>query len=656
MKVDLGGNRLGSGNKMKLDLHNYERSNHDLGYIWRSTMAPGTLVPYLCEVALPGDSFDIKLDTDVKTYPTVGPLFGSFKLQLDVFSCPIRLYQGLLHNNPLGVGMKMADVKLPQMLLQTLQQPLDEEDFKDIDNKQINPSSILAYLGHRGIGIVPDAKEETEIYKHRNAVSWLAYWDIYKNYYANKQEEIGAMISDDAADAQVTGILYKQSDKKEHDLPAGYKAGDVLKIMSLRAKKEDIAVVIEALGLDETKMNLTTLCDDITEKSVGGEGWLIEGKISDRFSDRTRQTVVRVELRTDSELNKPQVLTFPLENIDEMRNDILKETDGNPFIITQEHKAPYGNTIRQDTDGQNVLRKSQHGLALKTYQSDIFNNWITTEWIDGAGGISEVTAIDVSDGKLKIDALILAKKVHNMLNRVAVSGGSYYDWIQAVYSENTTGMSETPMYMGGLSKEIVFQEVISNAETNVNGTNPLGTLAGKGGLSSKHKGGKVYIKVTEPSYIIGIVSITPRVDYSQGNRWDTRLQTMDDLHKPSLDGIGFQDLITDKMAWWDTHGRDNTTEMLMSAGKQPAWIDYQTNFNRTYGHFANQTSEMYMTLNRRYEADENGNIKDLTTYIDPSKFNYAFAMTDITSQNFWVQIGCDIFARRKVSAKQIPNL
>ena len=50
------------------------------------------------------------------------------------------------------------------------------------------------------------------------------------------------------------------------------------------------------------------------------------------------------------------------------------------------------------------------GLALKTYQSDIFNNWIDTEWIDGENGINAITAVDVSDGKLELDTLILAKK------------------------------------------------------------------------------------------------------------------------------------------------------------------------------------------------------------------------------------------------------
>ena len=50
---------------------------------------------------------------------------------------------------------------------------------------------------------------------------------------------------------------------------------------------------------------------------------------------------------------------------------------------------------------------------------------------------------------------------------------------------------------------------------------------------------------------MGIVSITPRVDYCQGNDWDMfQLKTMDDLHKPALDGIGYQDLLTYEMARW----------------------------------------------------------------------------------------------------------
>ena len=162
------------------------------------------------------------------------------------------------------------------------------------------------------------------------------------------------------------------------------------------------------------------------------------------------------------------------------------------------------------------------------------------------------------------------------------------------------------------------------------------------------------IKANEPSYIMGIVSLTPRLDYSQGNKWDMNLRTMDDLHKPALDEIGYQDLITDQMAWFDTRIQ-NEQPVYNSAGKQPAWINYMTNVNQTRGNFAYQNKEMFMTLNRRYERDEKG-IKDLTTYVDPSKFNNIFAEENLDSQNFWMQISNNITARRKMSAKVIPNL
>jgi len=46
----------------------------------------------------------------------------------------------------------------------------------------------------------------------------------------------------------------------------------------------------------------------------------------------------------------------------------------------------------------------------------------------------------------------------------------------------------------------------------------------------------------------------------------------------------------------------------------------------------------------------------MTTYIDPSKFNHIFADTRLDAQNFWTQIKVDITARRKMSAKLMPNL
>lgn len=134
---------------------------------------------------------------------------------------------------------------------------------------------------------------------------------------------------------------------------------------------------------------------------------------------------------------------------------------------------------------------------------------------------------------------------------------------------------------------------------------------------------------------------------------------MDDLHKPALDEIGFQELITEQMAWWDTHQDSGGNWIQKSAGKQPAWVNYMTNINKVRGNFAIESNEMFMVLARRYAAKRTGtqvSIEDLTTYIDPRKYNHIFAQTSLDSQNYWTQIGVDITARRKLGAKLMPNL
>ena len=203
----------------------------------------------------------------------------------------------------------------------------------------------------------------------------------------------------------------------------------------------------------------------------------------------------------------------------------------------------------------------------------------------------------------------------------------------------------------------MFEEVISQSDTEnqAGEQQPLGTLAGRGRLTEKHKGGKIKVKVSEPGYLIGIMSLTPRVDYSQGNKWDMNLKNMDELHKPSLDEIGFQDKLTDTMSWEDTV-LQGSTPTYSSAGKQPAWINYMSNVNQCRGHFAEENNSMFMTLNRQYNLDGGQGIKDLSTYIDPSKYNNIFAQTSIDSQNFWVNVRVENTARRKMSARVIPNL
>lgn len=85
---------------------------------------------------------------------------------------------------------------------------------------------------------------------------------------------------------------------------------------------------------------------------------------------------------------------------------------------------------------------------------------------------------------------------------------------------------------------------------------------------------------------------------------DTKLWTLDDLHKPALDAIGFQDRMLETLDAASVYYQGEMSGPKNgSLGKQPAWIDYMTNFNRTFGNFAIKDNEAFMVLNRWYESD-----------------------------------------------------
>lgn len=665
---------------MEVYLPNFGRSSHNVGKIIRTSQACGTIVPYWCQIGLDGTTFYIDITTKVKTLPTTGPVFGSFKHQIDVFVIPIRLYIAALHNNALGVGLNMSKVLLPQFEVYSASASIYEDD---VNRGQVNPSSLLSYLGIKGFG-----HSRTNQYLRRfPAIFNLAYWDIFKNYYANKQEENAYVItginhtwkSISVGDGVKWIKTWTENKSQAYKIaPTADKPSYIMIEFEEKVSPEEVNEIQFLTNIPDStqKINeLTKLGDSFVFERTDPDALGIKEPSNPRkatkvFAYKVKKTITiayNMDATGDNLITMPdnqkiKLTEFPLKNIDETRTEILAAKSTSAYILSN-IKMPYGaatgtldlpNYNRSKIYHSSNAWYSQAGLAVKTYLSDRFNNWLNTEWIDGTtGGINAITAVDVTDGKLTMDALILQKKIFNMLNRVAITDGTYQAWREATYGIRSATLPESPIFCGGMQSEIAFDEIVSNSATD---EEPLGTLAGRG-VATMYKSGKgLKIKCTEPSMIMALGSITPRIDYSQGNKWWTRLQNMDDFHKPTLDAIGFQELIAEEAAAWSTETTENYIHKYQSLGKQPSWIEYTTDVNETYGEFAAGMPLAFMCLNRVYEEGINRTITNASTYIDPTIYNNIFAESRLSSQNFWVQVAFDVIARRVMSAKQIPNL
>lgn len=713
----IGGDRLGNGKKIKVDMHNWGRSTHNQSRIWRSTAGVGYGIPCFIEIGTNGTTFDIDINALGHTIPTISPLFGSFKMQVDMFACPFRLYQGLLHNNATNIGMNMAQVLFPNFTLEH-------------KNKKMSTNSLLGYLGVKGTN-----NEENNF----NAVPVFAYYDIFKNYYCNKQEEYAKVITTEKSIADIRikkAIIYNKQETTTTRNQKNNETKETTETINLSNENQRREIATSRTRLNEKEIifkgigdqgnNMYAIDQDIAYNDLGTNenfkaGKTLEIQLESKYGNQlhgnglptpnfTMETIYidwgedfSIELNVKNnkkgtfntinstqkkykyeydEVNKILYITnlnddtfndrdefeitfegfqnnfsikdFPLENLDEARRRILQKTSltqritiNNDFYNGNNKLLPYSSILESIEGDYKYLDKQ--GLMLKTYQNDIFNCWLSTEFVDLINNISSVATDE--NGAFNIDSFILAKKVYNMLNRIAISGGTYEDWQEANWGEDAIQRAESPIYIGGMSCDIEFEEIVSTASTE---EQPLATLGGKGIMNNK-KGGSIIYKCQEPCIIMGILSITPRVDYHQGNKWYmTNLDNMDNLHKPGLDGTGFQNLIANNVHWKASRNQ--------ALAKQPAWIEYTTAVNEVFGQFAKdeefdpEDNLSQMVLRRNYEVNEQGQITDFTTYIDPSKFNYAFAVNDLKSENFWIQLGFKCESRRKMAATEIPNL
>ena len=322
---NIGKNTIGDNNKMSVSMRKYQRSTHDLSYAWRNTQTVGTLVPFMCEVGLPGDTWELHTEASVLTHPTVGPLFGSFKLQGEYYVCPIRLYNGLLHNNALGIGLKMSQVKLPKIQV-SINGAYDYASPNNGEYTQINPSCLLSYLGLKGYGNI---KGSSNIYKvKKNITAALAYWDIFKNYHANKQETNAYYIG-----KKITlTTLRNESEDQTYNINAP--------VMYIPLKEGD-TVIINATGkINAEDIIITTIQNGvkstISPTQLGNVTNMTNGIKISITNQANNLYAINIKI------NKIDLISFPLENIDNMRENLLTTGKGIEYIINEDNATePY---------------------------------------------------------------------------------------------------------------------------------------------------------------------------------------------------------------------------------------------------------------------------------------------------------------------------
>ena len=94
----------------------------------------------------------------------------------------------------------------------------------------------------------------------------------------------------------------------------------------------------------------------------------------------------------DQTTTLPQLYPFNLDEINEMKMDILSDVkSSSAYSIGKTTTIEPYKTILNPVGGKYPLTSSQEGLLIKTYQSDLFNNWLNTAAINNINNRAQVS-------------------------------------------------------------------------------------------------------------------------------------------------------------------------------------------------------------------------------------------------------------------------
>jgi len=147
---------------------------------------------------------------------------------------------------------------------------------------------------------------------------------------------------------------------------------------------------------------------------------------------------------------------------------------------------------------------------------------------------------DLSDATAAtINSLRQAFQIQRMFERDARGGTRYTELIKSHFGVTSPDARlQRPEYLGGGSVPVNISPLPNTASINLEGNNPLGTLAGVGTATFVNNG--FTTSFTEHCLIIGIVSVRADLTYQQGlNRMFSR-RTRFDFYWPALSHLGEQ--------------------------------------------------------------------------------------------------------------------
>lgn len=554
-------------------------SRYDLPESKAFTCTPGILYPVRIDFINARDRVKIAQGIDVRSNPLTVPTFNPYTVRLHRFWVPLQLYHPELRTNS-------SDFDMNELSLNYFRNIAHSGSF----NSGIPASnSLLSWLR----AVRPQALFSSDSYASLskaslagttwvNADSYLAYWDIVRNYYSYSQypyfsiawpgvlrvvstESVGNFNSQFAFGPGINNVYFNQSycdlTYLDYYFESQFYPG---------------AVTSDINAYNRSSLFVSILNSQITQTDEGGfKGY------------------------ADIEVPDLQTAKFSLSG----------KYPSSSFSTTESDK------VFTLLDAFHFM----HPMAVCPSSPDRFSRLLPYSSTTNSVSMASVTTIP---------QLAIASRLQEYMDLLGAGGSRYSDWLETFFASKIEHV-DRPKLLFSASQTVNSQVVMATSESGQAGSSILGQQGGSIAFNTQLGRSQSYY-FREPGYLIDMFSIRP-VYYWQGIRPDYLRYQGADYFNPIYNDIGYQDV--GYTQFMELPQGATTSTLDITVYREPCFNEFRASYDEVLGDFGVNSS--YPILKQWIQSRSGltmwGSLSILNSVTDPNRVPTLFV--DLSTVN-----------------------
>ena len=554
-------------------------SRYDLPESKAFTCTPGILYPVRIDFINARDRVKIAQGIDVRSNPLAVPTFNPYTVRLHRFWVPLQLYHPELRTNSSNFDMNELSLNFYRVIAHS----------GAFNGGEPASNSLLSWLRSARPNPLHTPDEMTSFSKASlggttwaNADSYLAYWDIVRNYYSYSQYSVYSI----AWPGDYYYSAASGSSPTFYSNPHAY-----------NQESSYFNQMFCTLGFLDAYF----------------ESQFYPGSVSSDFNAYNRSSLF-VSIIKSQHVDESSLLpAYPPEIT-------IPDTQGVPLIgvSSQYPTSPFGGNASGDKVTLLDIFYYAHPMAVCPASPDRFSRLLPYS--------TESNSISMTSIKT-IPQLAIASRLQEYMDLLGAGGSRYSDWLETFFASKIEHV-DRPKLLFSASQTVNSQVVMATSATGQVGGSILGQQGGSIAFNTQLGRSQSYY-FREPGYLIDMFSIRP-VYYWQGIRPDYLRYQGADYFNPVYNDIGYQDVGYTQFR--ELYEGATTATPDVAIFREPCFNEFRSSYDEALGDFG--VNSRYELLKKWIQTRQLMPVLDATEVGKPYIFNMVPTLfVDLTTVN-----------------------